>query len=115
MKRQYLPIEALPAWAKLNSVTFHGVEIKRLPYGEGTDKGSAVLAIGPGEIQESILDEPDLEPEVLIKVPPDLILSLLRVEIHAKSDKCLREALEAVGDFGKVSVIGLPVVHVSLD
>ncbi|EEQ30174.1 hypothetical protein McanMca71_000487 [Microsporum canis] len=103
MKRQYLPIEALPAWAKLNSVTFHGVEIKRLPYGEGIDKGSAVLAIGPGEIQESILDEPDLEPEVLIKVPPDLILSLLRVEIHAKSDKCLREALEAVGDFGKRS------------
>ncbi|KAK2855678.1 hypothetical protein FQN49_004949 [Arthroderma sp. PD_2] len=103
MKRQYLPAEALQAWAKLNSVTFHGVEVKRLSDCDAIDKGSAVLATGPGEGLESISDDPDLEPEILMKVPSDLILSLQRVEIHAKSDKCLRQVLEALGDFGKKS------------
>ncbi|KAF3490762.1 SET domain-containing protein [Arthroderma uncinatum] len=103
MKRQYLPIEALPAWAKLNSVMFHGVEVKRLPTSDEIDKGSAILATSRGEGLESTSDDSDLEPEILIKVPPDLILSLLRVEIHAKSDKCLREVLEATTSFGKKS------------
>ncbi|KAG5204509.1 SET domain-containing protein 8 [Trichophyton interdigitale] len=104
MKRQYLPVDALQAWARLNSVTFHGVEIKQPPYdGEDIDKGSAVLAIGSPDSQEPILDEPGLEPEILMKVPPDLILSQERVETHAKSDKHLKDVLDAVGDFGKGS------------
>ena len=115
MKRQYLPVDALQAWARLNSVTFHGVEIKQPPYdGEDIDKGSAVLAIGSPNSQEPILDEPGLEPEILMKVPPDLILSQERVETHAKSDKHLKDVLDAVGDFGKVSALALPVVLVSI-
>lgn len=115
MKRQYLPVDALQAWARLNSVTFHGVEIKQPPYdGEDIDKGSAVLAIGSPDSQEPILDEPGLEPEILMKVPPDLILSQERVETHAKSDKHLKDVLDAVGDFGKVSALALPVVLVSI-
>ena len=42
------------------------------------------------------------QPKILLTVPKDLVLSQSLVEEHAKSDRHLREILEAVGDFGKV-------------
>ncbi|KAL1960455.1 hypothetical protein VTO42DRAFT_7754 [Malbranchea cinnamomea] len=96
MKRQFLPIEALRAWAKLNGITFHDVEIKQLRTDDGIDKGSAVVTTC---VKVAMEDSPD--PEVLMVVPRDLVLSLDLVHTCAKSDRYLKEVLEAVGDFGK--------------
>lgn len=98
MKRQLLPIEALPAWTKLNGVRFNGVEVKQLVTDDGIDKGASVVTTCVKEAKE---DSP--EPEIMMVVPPDLVLSLDMVHTCAKSDRYLREVLEAVGDFGTVS------------
>lgn len=93
MRRQTLPITALPAWAKLSGIDFKGVGIQHLT-DHGIDKGSAIVAkqdIG-GEEEE----------QQLMIVPKDMILSLEAVERYAKSDQHLREVVEAVGDYAKV-------------
>lgn len=93
MRRQTLPLAALPVWAKLNGIEFNGVGIERLT-DHGSDKGSTVMAKrdlpGKGENGQLML------------VPEDTILSLEAVGNHAKSDKHLREVLEAVGDYARV-------------
>jgi hypothetical protein len=96
MKRQRPPLSVLLAWSKLNGVELHGVEVQHIG-GNPVDKGSAVVAsqdlkgrLGCGS------------PEVLIRIPRDLILSAEMVAGWAKVDGCLREVLMAVGDFGKV-------------
>lgn len=93
MRRQTLPITALPVWAQLNGIDFHGVGIERL-VDHGIDKGSAVVARRELSRKE--------ENERLMLVPKDLILSLEAVGNYAKSDKHLREVLEAVGDSARV-------------
>jgi hypothetical protein len=40
--------------------------------------------------------------EPLLVVPKDLIVSRANIELVARSDRHLREVLEAVGDFGRV-------------
>lgn len=102
MKREYLPIEALPIWAKLNGVAFHGVEIKRLRTEYGVDKGSAVIATSK-KTAKALVEGDEIAPEILITVPRDLVLSLELVETWAKSDRHLKEVLDAVGDYGRVS------------
>jgi hypothetical protein len=100
MKREYLPIEALPAWAKLNGISFNGVAFERFRSEDGTDKGSGVVAT-----EEKYNGDPESEEstaEMLITVPLDMVLSLGLVQNYAKSDRYLREVLEAVGDYGKV-------------
>lgn len=110
MKRQYLPIEALPAWARLNGITFHGVAFEKLVASSSNsdpdaaeDKGSAVVATeekyngDPGDD-----DDETSRAEILVKVPPDMVLSLRFVEDCAKVDRYLRDVLEAVGDYGRV-------------
>lgn len=96
MKREYLPIDALPAWARLNGVSLSGVTFRRVEAEDGSDKGSALVATEDRETEDS-------GPDVLLQIPPDLILSLDTVGIYAKSDPYLREVLEAVGEFGTVS------------
>lgn len=93
MRRQTLPIPALPGWARLNGIEFDGVAIERLT-DHGIDKGSAVVAKGEltGKGGE----------EQLMSVPKDMILSLEAAWNYAKSDKHLREVLEAMGDFARV-------------
>ncbi|KAJ9351864.1 hypothetical protein C8Q69DRAFT_267476 [Paecilomyces variotii] len=101
MKREYLPIEALPAWSKLNGISFNGVAFERFQAEDGTDKGSGVVAT-----EEKYNGDPESEeskPEFLITVPPDMVLSLDLVQNYAKSDRYLREVLEAVGDYGKTA------------
>ena len=93
MKREFLPVEALPPWARLNGLSVSDVAFRRLQAEDGTDKGSAIVATeakGNG----------DMPSDVLLRIPSDLVLSLEAVD--AKSDRYLREVLEAVGDFGKV-------------
>ncbi|KKA20475.1 SET domain protein, partial [Rasamsonia emersonii CBS 393.64] len=101
LQRQYLPIEALPAWARLNGIICHGVAFECFQSSDGTDKGSAVIAK-----EEKYNGDPaseDSRPEILIRVPPDMVLSLELVDSYAKSDRYLREVLDAVGEYGRTA------------
>lgn len=51
---------------------------------------------------EKTSNESDAQPQVLLQVPSDLVLSLDTVHDYSKSDRQLREVLEAVDDFGWV-------------
>jgi hypothetical protein len=102
MKREYLPIETLPVWARLNGITFNDVQIRHLQTEGGVDKGSAVVATGKKPVKTSV-DEGEIVPEILITVPRDLVLSLELVETYAKSDHHLKEVLDALGDYARVS------------
>jgi len=85
-----LPIESLEHWASFNGVQYNGLSVGVIPGQE--ERGSAIrLASSSSE------DKP------LMLVPKDLIISKENVYLHAKSDKHLREVLEAVGEFGQVS------------
>lgn len=86
-----LPITTLKPWASLNNVVFNGVRVG--PQNGHEDRGSTVVA------QQSLNDG---EAVPLMTVPRDLILSLERVQEHAKTDKDFRDVLEALGEFGRV-------------
>jgi hypothetical protein len=85
------PIDALPPWATFHGVKFNGVEIGPLPGFKY--RGSTVIAAR--ELQAG-----NVEP--LLVVPKDLIISRENIELFARSDRHLREVLEATGDFGRV-------------
>ena len=89
MLRQYSGIEGLPALVALNGLVFsEGIKIGTLPGNKGS-----------GVVTDTDRDETDA---LLIKVPPELVLSLENVWIYAKADKHLREVLEAVGAYSRV-------------
>jgi hypothetical protein len=96
MRRRYLPIEQLEAWAKLNGVRFNHTRVERITTPDGQQKGAGVF------ITEDFETTPDHE-AILLSVPHELILSKDLVHDYAKSDVHLREVLEAVGEFGRVS------------
>ncbi|KAJ5301310.1 hypothetical protein PENANT_c023G10356 [Penicillium antarcticum] len=99
MRREYLPIETLPAWQCLNGIVAKGVAFQKLGSSEyGTDKGSAIVAT---EAKSS--DENDATPEILLQIPSDLVLSLETVHNYAKSDRYLHDVLEAIDDFGRTA------------
>lgn len=85
------PIDALPTWATFHGVKFNGVKIGPLPGFE--ERGSTVIAAR--ELQGGSVDP-------LLEVPRDLIISRENIELFARSDRHLREVLEAIGDFGRV-------------
>lgn len=87
--QEALRLSAFPAWTEINNVIFNGVQVLPMPSG----KGLGLVACEP--VTE--------ESEPLMIIPQDLLLSLENVWIFAKSDRHLREALEAVGDYSKVS------------
>lgn len=98
MKREYFPLESLPAWLKLNGIIAKGISFGKLDSGEkDTGKGNGIVAT-----RDQASADSDASPTVLLQVPPDLVLSLYAVHDYAKSDQNLREVLEAVGGFGKV-------------
>ncbi|KOC12703.1 hypothetical protein AFCA_007237 [Aspergillus flavus] len=101
MKREYLPIETLSAWTRLNGISVDGVTFRKVRTEDGIDKGCAIVATGEKSNESSETGEVDAE--TLLRVPSDLILSLRLVETHAKSDRYLREVLDAVGDFGRTA------------
>lgn len=89
MRLRNSPLGYLPAWADLNGVRFDGVAVSGMPNQKGT-----------GLIATTELCQPDA---VLIMVPQALILSLENVWIFAKSDRHLREVLEALGEYSRVA------------
>ncbi|KAH0565019.1 hypothetical protein GP486_001589 [Trichoglossum hirsutum] len=95
MKRQHLPLAALQAWSKLNNIEFHGVDVQHIG-GHPVDKGAAVIA--SRDVRSGEGGSPGM---TLMRVPQELVLSAEKVAEWAKVDGCLREVLEAVGDFGK--------------
>lgn len=105
MKREYLPLETLPSWAHLNGITTNGVAFQKLAPTDGADKGTAIVAT-----EERSNANEEAGGDVLLSVPADMVLSLQTVENHAKSDRYLREVLDAVGEFGKVSVFLLALL-----
>ncbi|PYH99684.1 SET domain protein [Aspergillus ellipticus CBS 707.79] len=96
MKREYLAIETLSPWTKLNGIAVQGIAFRKLRAEDGTDKGSAIVATEERQSGEEAGN-------VLLRVPSDLVLSLGFVEDYAKSDRQLREVLEAVGEFGRTA------------
>ncbi|KAJ5511778.1 hypothetical protein N7453_003881 [Penicillium expansum] len=99
MKREYIPIESLPAWQRLNGIVFQGIAVHKIGSDQhGADKGSALIAT---EAQTS--SENDAKPKILLRIPSELILSLETVHNHAKTDRYLRDVLEAIGDFGRTA------------
>jgi len=101
MRREYLPLQSLPVWAKLNGISTNGVAFQNLSSTESeTDKGNAIVAT-----EEKSSSETDSSPQILLQIPRELVLSLEAVQDQSKSDRDLREVLEAVGDFGRVCPI----------
>ncbi|KAJ5950438.1 uncharacterized protein N7479_008851 [Penicillium vulpinum] len=99
MKREYLPIESLPAWQRLNGVVVQGIAVHKVGSDQhGADKGSALIAT---EAQMS--SEDDAKPKILLQIPSELVLSLETIHNHAKIDKYLREVLDSLGDFGRTA------------
>jgi hypothetical protein len=98
MKRTTITAEELFAWAKLNGVEFHNVDVNTdLTRIDGASKGAGLVstrdhsAIGIGN------------GAVLLSVPRDLILSRAQVERYATIDKHLKSVLVAADTFGRVS------------
>ena len=90
MHRRTIGREAFSTWASFNDVHFEGLTIAELPC-----KNYGLIATAERKGTESLL----------MTVPKDLILSLENVWILAKADKHLREVLEAVGDYARVSLL----------
>ncbi|KAJ5937766.1 hypothetical protein N7454_004108 [Penicillium verhagenii] len=97
MKREYLPLDSLLAWLRLNGIATSGVAVQKLDSGESeTDKGNAIIA--------TAVNSNDTDDEqILLQIPRDLVLSLESVYDYSKSDRDLREVLETVGDFGRTA------------
>ena len=94
MYRDTLPISQLIAWAQLNNVEMH-VKVVAL---QG-ERGSGLVAERP-------IDNP-----LLLTIPHDLVLSLENVWVYAKSDKYLRQILEATGDYSRVPGLIASIDH----
>lgn len=90
-----LPITALQPWASLNDVQFNGVNVA--PQVGREDRGCTVVA------RQKLVDGSGFA--AVMTVPRDLILSLERVNEHAKYDQDFRNVLEAIGEFGTVSLL----------
>lgn len=83
-------------WASLQNVVLSDVRIEKSP--DEQTKGLAVIAQNARAASRD-----DQKP--IIKVPRDLILSQERVHNHAKYDRDFKLVLDAIGDFGRVSLV----------
>lgn len=87
MQRDYLSLDALPAWAALNGVVFGDVHAADI---DGRGKGLvASKDISP--------HQGTTEPPVLLTIPKDLVLSAEGVEEFAKENQAFRQLLDASG------------------
>lgn len=87
MHRETLPSSQLAAWTRFNNVESNGVMIT-------TVQGNR----GLGLVATAESNDP-----LLMTVPSELVLSLENVWIYAKSDRYLRQILEATGNYSRVS------------
>jgi hypothetical protein len=90
MYRETLPITALPAWSKLNDVSFIDIEVQELPESKGFGLVSS----------RNLSSEDTYDIPTLLEIPRDLVLSAEAVEEWAKADGNFKELLGAAG--GKV-------------
>lgn len=92
MLHEQLPIEQLTPWAVLNDIELNGVEIcSNILTVEGVSKGGGLLATADHK-----------SAGILLSIPADLALSRETVLQYAKTDKHLRELVEAMSDFIQV-------------
>src|SRR5271154_6219107 len=93
MKRSRLPLTALPAWSKLNDVSFIDVRVKDL----GERKGSGLAT------EQALSSKDTFDTPTLLIVPHDLILSAEAIKEHTKVDQHFKQLLENAG--GKVNIL----------
>jgi len=95
MKHASIPSAQLQAWAQLNDATLYGVKISSNIISEdGIHKG--------GGLQSTTTHPSE---DVLLSIPQDLILSKESVLQCAKTDRHLRQLLEAMEDFIQVGTV----------
>jgi len=85
------PKPVFQTWCRVNGIAFDGAKV-----------GASHIEGGG----EGVLADRDLVGGAegpLMVVPRNMILSREQVELQAKSDKWLRELLDACGDYGRVS------------
>lgn len=97
-----LPIESLEPWARFNGVHSNGISTGVIAGHE--ERGSAIRAT-------TTLTQ---EHNPIMTVPSDLIVSKENVYLHAKSDRHLREVLEALGESGQVRSSHLPLFSLNV-
>lgn len=90
MSSPSLPIDALPAWARLNGVNFLNVELQQID-----GKGLGLVATQRLSLTAGHEGAKDDAP--LLKVPRDLVLSTGTVDLYAKVDQNFRRLLDAAG------------------
>jgi len=90
MRREQLPLTALPAWSKLNDVSFIDISVQEL----NDSKGSGLVT------SRALSSKATYDIPTLLVVPHDLILSAEAIEEYAKVDQHFRELLKVAG--GKV-------------
>jgi hypothetical protein len=89
MRRTQLPLSALPAFCKLNDVSFIDTGVKDL-----AEKGFGLVT------ERALNSQGTFDIPTLLLVPHELILSAEFIEEHAKVDHHFRQLLDAAG--GKV-------------
>ncbi|TVY31195.1 SET domain-containing protein [Lachnellula hyalina] len=87
MRREQLPLTALPAWSKLNDVSFIDISVQEL----NDSKGSGLVT------SRALSSKATYDIPTLLVVPHDLILSAEAIEEYAKVDQHFRELLEVAG------------------
>lgn len=80
MRQNFLPVTALPAWAKLNDVVFYDVRVENLP-----GKGYGLTSTA------NLNSEATFDAPIVLSIPQDLILSPTALDEYARSDKDFRE------------------------
>ena len=87
MPQSQLPLEALPAWARLHDVSYHDVNFE-------TTEHKGVGLVATTGFSESQFDQ---NPRELLRIPRELILSQDAVDEYSKVDHNFRELLESAG------------------
>lgn len=96
MRREQLPLSALPLWCKINNCTFFDVDVQDL----GNEVGYGMVTQRTLTSQEDTFDIP-----ALLSVTNDLVLSREAIDEYAKVDRHFRQLLDVAG--GKVIYISL--------
>lgn len=84
-----LPIEDLPAWARLNDVQFVDVKVTNT-----AGKGYGVVC---DKDLNTTPDDATPDGPILLTIPHDLVLNGAAIDGYAKEDKHFKQLLDAVG------------------
>jgi hypothetical protein len=84
MAQSQLPLEALPAWARLYDVEYHNVDFRPVD-------GKGVGLVATDNISSSHGQQ------FLMRIPHDLVLSQDAVDAYTKIDQNFKQLLEVAG------------------